>query len=539
MLNITWNATLFILILQLFWILFLNFINYLTMFQQNGYYFKNYQTWIKSNLYKIIAKYFIFVLIVLIINIFNILILDIVLNLISIIILCFTIWFKIKLTKQKQRIKIKYTPRIKRLIATFILLLIIDFVLTLMFAFNFNIWIGILIILILNNLFLPILILLTNLVNSPIEKTINKKYFNDAKKKVTDFTGEVIALSGSYGKTTTKNFVYTILSQNYFVYQTPASFNSTMGLTISIRKDLKPIHDIFLAELGAKQNKDLDDVMELTSPDLVILSSIGPQHLETFKTMENIINTKFAIVEQLQKNKLALLNYDNEYIKNYKIKNKDVKIITYGIENKDVNYQIRNIELTKEGSIFDVYYNGVIINKEKFKTKVLGKLNLLNICAGIGIAHQKKMKIEDILQGVLKITSPKHRLELKNQGNYIMIDDAYNSNPVGSKEALNVLKQFKGRKIVVTPGMIELGSKQKELNYKFGTYMLGSCDYVILVGQKISKDIYDGLKKSNFKMENVFVVNHINDAFSKLNTLCKNDQINYVLFENDLPDVYM
>lgn len=539
MLNITWKATVFILILQLFWILFFNFINYLTMFQQNGYYFKNYQTWIKSNLYKIIAKYFIFILIVLIINIFNVLILNIFLNLISILVLCFTIWFKIKLTKQKQRIKIKYTPRIKRLIATFILLLIIDFVLTLMFVFNFNIWIGIVIILILNNLFLPILILLTNLVNSPIEKTINKKYFNEAKKKVTDFTGEVIALSGSYGKTTTKNFVYTILSQNYFVYQTPASFNSTMGLTISIRKDLKPIHDIFLAELGAKQNKDLDDVMELTSPDLVILSSIGPQHLETFKTMENIINTKFAIVEKLQKNKLALLNYDNEYIKNYKIKNKDVKIITYGIENKDVNYQIRNIELTKEGSIFDVYYNGVIINKEKFKTKVLGKLNLLNICAGIGIAHQKKMKIEDILKGVLKITSPKNRLELKNQGNYIMIDDAYNSNPVGSKEALNVLKQFKGRKIVVTPGMIELGSKQKELNYKFGTYMLGSCDYVILVGQKISKDIYDGLKKSNFKMENVFVVNHINEAFSKLNTLCKNDQINYVLFENDLPDVYM
>lgn len=522
-------------------LLTINYIDYLTMFQQNSYYLKNYLTWMKSNNYKIYANYYVLYFAIFLLSFLKLNIVAIILSIITLILFIFILFFKVKLQKLKQRIKLVFTPRIKRLITTDIIFTIL-ITLTVVFFTKNNLTIlfsSLVLILTLWNVGLPVWILFCNIVNTPIENAIKRHYFLDAKSKLSKFNGEVIAISGSYGKTTTKNFIHTILSENKFVYQTPASFNSTMGLTIAIRRDLKNIHDIFLAELGAKQNHDLDDVMELTNPDIGVLSSIGPQHLETFKTIENVINTKFAIVEQMKNGGTCFLNIDNEYIKNYNVKNKNVNIITYAVSNKDANYQIRNIVQTTKGSTFDVYYNGEKINEDKFQTSVLGKLNLLNICVGIAIAHQKNTPLRKIKLGVKKIKAPEHRLQLKNQGKYIMIDDAYNSNPVGSKEALNVLGAFEGRRIVVTPGMIELGSKQQELNYNFGTYMLNNCDYVILVGRKISKDIYNGLKASNYNMDMVFTVDHINEAFSMLNNLCQEDQNNYVLFENDLPDVYM
>lgn len=541
MLNILFNSVTLFSIISLFILLVINFKNYLTMFQQNSYYSKNYWTWIKNNLYKILANYYIIYIGLILFSIFNMKIITIILGIIIIIIYLFILWFKLKLQNLKQRIKIVYTPRIKRLIATFILFFtLINLVTVFIQWHNLTQTLNILLLhLLVFNILLPVIILFVNLINAPIENIIKRHYYLDAKKKIANFEGEVIAISGSYGKTTTKNFIHTILSENEFVYQTPASFNSTMGLTIAIRRDLKNVHDIFLAELGAKKNKDLDDVMELTNPNIGVLSSIGPQHLETFKSLENVINTKFAIVEKMQKNGVCYLNIDNEYIANYKIKNKDVNIITYGVNSSNANYQVKNIEQTTKGSKFDIYYLNEKINKEKFETQVLGNLNLLNICVGVAIAHQKKQPIRKIMLGVKKIKAPEHRLQLKNNDKYIMIDDAYNSNPVGSKEALNVLGAFKGRRIVVTPGMIELGAKQKELNFKFGTYMNTNADYVILVGRKISQDIYEGLKTSNYNLNNVFIVDHINDAFSMLNNLCQADKENYVLFENDLPDVYM
>lgn len=516
------------------------FKNYLTMFQQNAYYYKNYMTWYKNNTHKIYANYFL-IDILMFSSIFVNEYLFSIFAVLNIITKIFVILFKIRISQRTQRIKLTYTARIKRLMSTITLLVILMIIFAIMFL-GHEFWSKINYInfvMIFVSVYLPQIILVSNYINTPIEQMVRNYYINDAKKIINNFDGEVIGLAGSYGKTSTKNYVFTILSEQYFVYQTPASYNSTMGITISIRTQLKTIHDLFLVELGAKQNNDLDDVMELTNPDIAILSSIGPQHLETFKSMENIINTKFSIVEKLKENGKAFINIDNDYIRNYEIKNKNINLFTYGVNSNDADYQVRNIEQTTKGSKFDIFFKGNKINEDKFETSLLGDLNLLNVCVGVAIAHQKNIPLRKISLGVKKIVAPEHRLQLKKMGKYVMIDDAYNSNPLGSSQALKVLSKFEGRRICVTPGMIELGEKQSQLNFEFGEKMNGCTDYIILVGRKITPDIKLGIMKSGFNMENVFEVSHINEAFNMLNNLCKNDMENYVLFENDLPDVYM
>lgn len=542
------NLILICILLLSFTHLLLNTKNSIKGFQQNAYMRKNYLLWYKNNSYKIFANYWFFILfsIALISNINNEII-TIILLLSSLILLIFSGIFKIKLNKVNERIKLVYTARVKRLITTYIVLVVLllglHYIVLLksnILVMNFRIftifYIGLIILL---NILNPLVVLASNFFNKPIEKKIRNGFINEAKEKINKYPGEVIALTGSYGKTTTKNYLNTLLSESYYTYPTPASFNSTMGITISIRENLKNIHDMFLVELGAKENNDLDDVMEITKPNIAILSSIGPQHLLSFKTLDNIINTKFAIVEQLKSGSKAYINIDNEHISNYNIKNKNIEVITYSVNNDNSNYQVKNIDQNIKGSSFDIYYNGKKINEEKFITSVLGELNLLNICVSIAVAHDKKVPMRKIRLGVKKIAAPEHRLQLRNNGNYVMIDDAYNSNPLGSKQALDVLSKFPGRKIIVTPGMIELGEKQETLNKEFGKYMFDKTDYIILTGTKITPPIYEGIKESGFNMDHVFKVNHISEAFAMLNNLCKNDKENYVLFENDLPDVFM
>ena len=156
--------------------------------------------------------------------------------------------------------------------------------------------------------------------------------------------------------------------------------------------------------------------------------------------------------------------------------------------------------------------------------------------AGILLGKELGMTIDELKRGVALVKPYEHRLELKKNGTLNIIDDAYNSNPLGSKMALEVLHLMPGKKVVVTPGMIELGEKQYELNKKFGTYIAKVCDYVILVGKEQTKPIYDGLIEQHYNMDNVYVLNNVLDAFNILRRI--DDGNTYVLLENDLPDLF-
>ena len=377
-------------------------------------------------------------------------------------------------------------------------------------------------------------VMTANVINKPVEKCVYLYYKFKALKKLKNMNIPVVGITGSYGKTSSKNIINDILNVKLNSFATPKRFNTPYGLINSINNYLDKFNDIFLAEMGAFKIGEIKQNCKLVKPKYGIITTIGEAHLERVVSRDNIMKGKFELVESLPSNGLAILNGDDEYQLKYKIKNKcDVKWI--GIDNKDVDLYATNIKLSGSGTTFDCVFKGDK-TKYKFNTKLLGKHNVYNILAGILLGKELGLKIEELQRGVSSVKTIEHRLELKKYGNINIIDDAYNSNPVGSKMAVEVLGLMDGLKIIVTPGMIELGPKQYELNHKFGEYISEVCDYVILIGEKQTKPIYDGLINKKFDKKKIFVLNDVRDAFPLMNKLSDNNT--YVLLEKDLPDLF-
>jgi UDP-N-acetylmuramoyl-tripeptide--D-alanyl-D-alanine ligase len=230
---------------------------------------------------------------------------------------------------------------------------------------------------------------------------------------------------------------------------------------------------------------------------------------------------------------LAFLNFENQYIKQ---KNTDKKFISYGIANKNINYWAENIKYDSKGIRFMLcsYKN---INIE-LSSRLLGQHNVLNIVAASAVALELGVDAKKVQYAVKQLIPIPHRLELKRQpDDLLIIDDAFNSNPEGAAEAINVLGSFNDyKKILVTPGMIELGEKEHELNFEFAKKAAGVADYIILVGVKRAKPMLEGLKYENYSLQNTYVAKNLNDGLDKLRSILVKKSI--VLFENDLPDNY-
>ena len=312
------------------------------------------------------------------------------------------------------------------------------------------------------------LIFIGNFLAKPILKIFNSRYIKQAKKIMEENKKMVtIGITGSYGKTSTKNIVTALLEEKFITVMTPKSFNTTLGVVKTIREQIKPYTEVFVCEMGAARLGEIKEICGIAKPDISVITSIGPQHLTSFKSMDNIVKGKFEIVTNAKMNSTAILNIDNEYI-NQGIERfgKDKDIISFAVEGKDAKYTVENINMSDKGSVFDVVAPDTRITVE---TKLLGKHNIANIVCAIAIARELGMTNEEIRRGIRKIKPVEHRLELKNMGGILALDDAFNSNPAGSKAAIETLLMFKDKyKVLVTPGMIELGDKTDELNEKFG-----------------------------------------------------------------------
>ena len=342
---------------------------------------------------------------------------------------------------------------------------------------------------------------------------------------------KVIGITGSYGKTSSKNILNDILNVRYNSFATPKNFNTPLGLIISINNYLDKFNDLFIAEMGAFKQGEIKELCDLVHPTYGILTKIGVAHLESFGSQENIQKGKFELIESLPSDGIGVLNFDDPLQVSYKLKNK-VKIVTIGIDNKDVDFRATNIKLSSSGTTFDLVIKGVK-EKYKFETKLLGKANVYNILASIALGYNLGINIEQLKLGVKKVKPVEHRLELKKMGNINIIDDAYNANPDGTKMALDVLYSMPGKKIVISSGMIELGDKSYELNKDLGCYMK-KCDEVILLGKELVKPIKDGLKEVKYNEKNIHVLSDINEAIKLINR----EKDAYVLIQSDLPDIF-
>lgn len=371
----------------------------------------------------------------------------------------------------------------------------------------------------------------------PVEKCINRKYWNQAVRILKGMPDlKVIGITGSYGKTSTKHFLERILSERYDVVITPGSYNTTMGVIRTVREILKPYNNIFICEMGAKQPGDIKEICELVHPSIGIVTAVGPMHLETFKTLERVQSTKFELVDSLPSDGLAVVNDDFEACRDRKVEN--VKCERYStskdLEGKS-DFWAEDIKYSTSGTTFKIKSRSGL--EMDLSTRLLGDCNVSNILGSVVVALSLGMTREEIKRGVAGIEPVEHRLSMKHTVTGVTIlDDAFNSNPDGSRMALEVLKEFKGgKRIVVTPGMIELGSRQYELNEKFGEYIATSCDIAIVVGHYNRDAITEGIEKGEFKGK-LYEVATFEEAQKLVTPMLQSGDT--ILYENDLPDSF-
>ena len=390
---------------------------------------------------------------------------------------------------------------------------------------------------------------LANLLIYPLERTINEAYLFSARKRIKTFNPKVIGITGSYGKTSTKYILHGILSEKFNALMTPDSYNTPMGICKVIRGQLAAEHEVFIVEMGAYKRGDIRELCNLAAPQIGILTAVGPQHLERFKSIENIAKTKYELIESLPPGGLAVFNCDNEICAELADKREQGSnpVCRYTMEpsssvatSKHPQLTANNIRHTNDGLAFTVHAS---VDTEtaaeiEIRTQLLGRHNVSNILAAMAVAIACGMTLEEIRTAIAKIEPVPHRLQLSSgAGGVTIIDDSFNANPVGAKAALEVLAEIgDGKKVLVTPGMVELGEKEYEENKKLGEHAADVCDLVILVGPMRTLPILDGLKATAYPSQQIIVALNLEEVKKHLATQVQPGDV--VLFENDLPDNY-
>lgn len=338
---------------------------------------------------------------------------------------------------------------------------------------------------------------------------------------------KIIGITGSYGKTSVKEFLYQILKTQYKVLKTPGSYNTPYGIAKVVDLELNDDYEYFVCEMGAYKRGDIKEICDIVHPKYAVLTGINEQHLESFGSLENTTITKFELITSLPTNGFGIVNIDNKYIREDFQKYK-VNLITYGFT--DEKFSVRKVKQTPQGSTFMLLFDGKVYDA---KTLLLGIPNIQNILAAATMSFLLGMQPKAIVSAIANLAPIPHRLEIKEQEYMTIIDDAYNSNVDGFREAIHLLKLFTNRpKIIVTPGIVGLGNKTLEIHRELGKLLI-DLDYVFLVGKS---ERTDGLKEGMQKKGKIIELKTIKDVWEHIEHL--NLKRPAVLLENDLPDNY-
>lgn len=414
----------------------------------------------------------------------------------------------------------------KRIIRLFVVIGIVD---CLVFCFTFFIFD------VLSHLFLTFLIVFHHfvfyffiIIMHPIEMMIRKRFVSKAKLKLDHFSGIVIGITGSYGKTSIKNLVYDVLSMKYLCLKTKASYNNQMGITKTILEEMDH-QEVFICEMGADHVHEIEDLCKFVQPTIGVVSAIGPQHLSTFHSIENILHEKMQLLESLPNTGMGFYNFDNFYLNQYDMQLK-CDVTRVGIHSY-AQIKAIHIQCNHLGSQFDVWLDHKLVH---FETILLGEHNILNCLFAIALGHYLKVDIVLIQMAILCTKAVAHRMELKPFYKGMCIDNAYNSNPESASASLEVLKKMPGRHYIITPGFIDLGELNGYYSEQFGKEM-NFCEKIGLVGE--CKEIKKGLIDSGYDMENVYTFMKMKDAMVFMSAILEEEDT--LLIENDIPEILM
>ena len=417
------------------------------------------------------------------------------------------------------------TPRFLRLYAVyFFVCLVVSYICVTLLNFADSLWgnevfscirycpLGVLPLLI-----IPLL-MLANSAAKLYEIPHNGKFIKRAKEKLAKSNIKVIGITGSYGKTSTKFILNSLLSRKYRVLTTPRSHNTPIGIALAINSNELENYDVFIAEMGARHVGDIAELCQLCPPNVSLITGICGQHMETFGTFQNIVKAKGEILDYTSGK--AIISDDC------------FDLFAEFPCDKVRACCVSEVNPTKDGTEFKLTLGG---NSRLVKTKLLGAHSAYNIGLAAEAAFAVGMTLDEIADAVPEIEFIEHRLQLIKANGVNILDDGYNSNVKGARAALEVLKLFEGRRIVITPGLVELGVLEEEENFSLGQSLVGF-DYIILVGDTLVQPVRRGYLESGGDSEKLQVLPTLAAAQEKLKEIIQEGDT--VLFLNDLPDIY-
>ena len=528
---------------------------FLHMFQQLGYKTNEFRYWVMDHFFSrfFTAEHILFNLIIL--AMITLLVDRITLTAGAITMFVFTLfWFlgTSKYKAEKEKKPLVYTARLKRLMVTALVIIgflwfymidiayrgvqLLDFVAPFVNVDPYFLSFGMVVV----DIFIPFFLILSAYLMKPVEKKIQNGFKKQARKKLASLPHlKVIAITGSYGKTSTKFLMDAFLKERVRVCVTPGSYNTPMGICKVINNDLEAHHQVLILEMGARYKGNIKELCQIARPDISVVTNVGLAHLETFGSQKAIAREKSTLARELKPGGTLILNSDDPLVKEMAELRDDVKTVFAGSEGK---VRISDSETDADGTRFQmsVFDNeGNRIGKEDFQTRLLGKHIIQNMSIAAAVALEFDIRLKTMAVAASKMEPVEHRLELKKRDGLIVIDDAFNSNPVGAKNAVDILASFKsGKKIIITPGMIELGELEDEENRKLGEHIAkAGLDLIILVGDEQTKSIQKGINEAqNGEAPNVRIAKSLFEANDILKEFASPGDV--VLYENDLPDTY-
>jgi UDP-N-acetylmuramoyl-tripeptide--D-alanyl-D-alanine ligase len=307
---------------------------------------------------------------------------------------------------------------------------------------------------------------------------------------------KVVGITGSTGKTSTKDLVAAFLSGKYKVFKTQGNFNNEIGLPLMIF-ELSKEYDIAVLEMGTSNFGEINNLASIALPDIAAITNVGVAHIEYLKSRENILKEKMCIVDFFKDNDSLIINCENDMLKTLEHSNK-FKLEKIGYD-KGYDIYAENIELTYETTSFDV------VTKDKascrFILNMVGQHNVLNALIGIQIAIDFGLTFEEMKKGLENFNATSMRLEFIKKDNFTIINDSYNANPDSMKAAIEVLKCYSGaRKIAVIGTMGELGDHAKESHTQVGEFARGKADLVLTTGN-FKESYEEGFKEGTVVFE--------------------------------------
>ena len=346
-----------------------------------------------------------------------------------------------------------------------------------------------------NGVFLPIV--LSVIGSELIERVLFNGYKKRAKQKLSQIDPKIVAITASYGKTSIKNYLYQLLKDKFNSYKTPRSVNTLKGIVADINNNLPQNCEIYIVEAGARERGDIEEIAKFIEHQYAIIGKIGPQHLEYFKTIENIIETKNEI----------------------KLSPKLKKSISY----EEIKDRIKNVKATLQGVEWDLELEEGSIH---LFAPILGEFNSINISLAFLMAKEFGVDDSYLVRKVAKLSPIPHRLQKIEVGGKIIIDDSFNGNIEGMLSSIELVSQYEGRKVIITPGIVEAN---EELNRELAKRIDEVFDLVIVTGSLNRKVLCETIQKPN-KI-------YLADKSKLEKVLSENTKTgDLILFSNDAPN---